>query len=611
MLHQPCKTAGVVASKFRRAIDGPAGDRPAHLGVLQVPVLQIAHHAADAFAPAFDIAGHKGVVSGRVVHHGRAHHALRMADQAAHPLIAFDQSIGVAAVLNGGDRLLQVAHHPARALGVGDVGRDSTGDRACRRGVAHPRKNQPSCHTTDRVHARHHRRGLDCRQRQERAIAAPGVTEHAAHLAVGAAPAGVVVLSPVVVIGARVIEQLGARHRARGADVVQAPQPTRTCDQAQVGDASDAACDRQVVQFERCSGLRGGAAQSADKAQVRGVLRQQQIADGFAVAPELAAHIGNVQARRCGHIDVAINPEFQVASIGVAQIVPQILYRRQAVVIRAVSSAKQARCRRASQAVEGAAVEPGGVLRAVQATHGKQAIDIGEGHARAGAGGGVSRDGDAGHVVVRVRHFRAGRKMADQTAHIAVGSQVDAGVRIGHRAITAHAPDQAAHIEAADRIAGGIAVARDAAAVGGADGGAAVTQGAFKKADQAAHIVLGRGDVGGGIRALHRVAGVAAWAVVQANQAADIASAGDAGADVAGIFDGVALLPTHQAAHKIAALRRGVGARGINQYAACGVDGAGRPGMGHIAVLIADQAAHVMAAYHIAGGNRVGHRGAS
>ena len=166
-------------------------------------------------------------------------------------------------------------------------------------------------------------------------------------------------------------------------------------------------------------------------------MRQQQIADGFAVAPELAAHIGNVQARRGGHVDVGVYPELQVTAIGVAQVITQILNGRQAVVIRAVSSAKQARCRRASQAVEGAAVEPGDVLRAVQATHGEQAVDFGQRHTRAGAGGGVGRDGDAGHVVVRIRHFRAGREMADQAAHVAVSGQVDAGIGIDHRAIAA------------------------------------------------------------------------------------------------------------------------------------------------------------------------------
>ena len=225
LLDQPCKTAGVVTSEFGRAIDGPASDLAAHLRILQIPVLQIAHHAADALAFTLDIAGHKGVVSGRVVHHIRAHHTLRMADQAAHPLVAFDQTIGVAAVLNVRDRLLQVAHHATRAAGVCDVCGGNAGDRTRRGGAAHRGINEPARHAADRVHASHSRRGFNSRQGQERATAAPGITQHAPDLAVAITRFSVVVLTAVIVFRSRVVVQVGTRNRARAADAVEAAQP--------------------------------------------------------------------------------------------------------------------------------------------------------------------------------------------------------------------------------------------------------------------------------------------------------------------------------------------------------------------------------------------------
>ena len=172
--------------------------------------------------------------------------------------------------------------------------------------------------------------------------------------------------------------------------------------------------------------------------------------------------------------------------------------------------------------------------------------------------------------------------------------------------MTAQTANQPTHVEATRRVAKGIAVTGGTAINRGRRSGA-VAQVAFEKADQSTHVIFRGGDVGGGVRPLHRIGRAAARTVVQTNQASDIAAARDAGADVTGVFDGVAFLPTHQAAHVVTAVG-GVGdARVGHVDATGGVDGAACARLRDVAVLSPDQAAHVVSANQIAGGGGVGH----
>ena len=190
---------------------------------------------------------------------------------------------------------------------------------------------------------------------------------------------------------------------------------------------------------------------------------------------------------------------------------------------------------------------------------------------------------------MRVGDFRARREVTNQPTEVGIGRHIAGGISVDRRAIAAQAADQAAHVIAPRHAAAGIAmnIATRCHRRGGA-----VADLAVHESNQTAHIVLVCTDWPGGIGTEH----IGSRAIGQADQAAHIALARHTAAHRARILDRViAFELADEAAHE-AFLAHQVGAHT-----------AGGAGIGHIARIVADQAAQIAGANDVARGGGIDH----